>query len=117
MLAGEVLLGAVAVSRGDTRAFFPAERELLEVLGRVAGHALERASLHSRLHRLQATTADLARALTPQEVAATAAAQGAEALGASSAWVALLDASRTRSSSPTPPATRRARCSGSARFR
>ncbi|MDA0185097.1 SpoIIE family protein phosphatase [Solirubrobacter phytolaccae] len=95
MLAGEeVLLGAVAVSRGDTRAFFAAERELLEALGRVAGHALERASLHSRLHRLQATTADLARALTPQEVAATAALQGAEALGASSAWVALLDESR-----------------------
>lgn len=94
MLAGPDLLGAVAVSRGDTRAFFAAERELLEALGRVAGHALERASLHSRLHRLQATTADLARALTPQEVAATAAAQGAEALGASSAWVALLDEGR-----------------------
>lgn len=91
MLAGSDLLGAVAVSRADTRAFFPAERELLEALGHAAGHALERASLHSRLHRLQATTADLARALTPREVAATAAAQGAEALGASSAWVALLD--------------------------
>lgn len=89
-----IVLGALAVYRSDTRAFFPAERELLEALGRVAGHALERASLHSRLHRLQATTADLARALTPQEVAATAVAQGAEALGASSAWVALLDEDR-----------------------
>ncbi|MDA0142155.1 SpoIIE family protein phosphatase [Solirubrobacter deserti] len=94
MLAGPELLGAVAVTRADTRAFLPAERELLEALGRVAGHALERASLYSRLNRLQATTADLARALTPHEVAATAAAQGAEALGASSAWVALLDESR-----------------------
>lgn len=96
MLAGsEVVLGALAVFRGDhTRAFLPAERELLEALARVSAHALERASLHSRLHRLQATTADLARALTPHEVAATAAAQGAEALGASSAWVALLDDGR-----------------------
>lgn len=92
MLAGPELLGAVAVSRAG--AFLPAERELLEALGRVAGHALERASLYSRLNRLQATTADLARALTPREVAATAAAQGAEALGASSAWVALVDESR-----------------------
>ena len=94
MLAGHELLGAVAVSRADTRAFFAAERELLEALGRVAGHALERASLYSRLNRLQATTADLARALTPHEVAATAAAQGAEALRASSAWVAIVDHDR-----------------------
>ena len=63
--------------------------------------ALERALLYARqkrandrLHRLQATTAALARALTPHEVAGTAAAQGREALGADSAWVALLDEER-----------------------
>ena len=93
LLAGPELLGSVAVYRADG-AFLPAERELLEALGQVAGHALERASLYSRLNRLQATTADLARALTPREVAATAAAQGAEALRASSAWVAIVDPGR-----------------------
>ena len=91
LLAGDVVLGAVGVSRSDGRAFDGPELELLEALGRQGGLALERARLYDRLHRLQATTAALARALTPQEVAATAAAQGAEALGASSAWVALLD--------------------------
>ena len=84
------MLGAVGVSRSEPRAFDGAEIALLEALGRQCGQALERARLYDRLHRLQATTAALARALTPQEVAATAAAQGAEALGASSAWVALL---------------------------
>ena len=93
MLAGPELLGAVAVNR-RAAAFLPAERELLEALGRVAGHALERASLYSRLNRLQATTADLARALTPHEVAATAAAQGAEALGRRAPWVAIVDPGR-----------------------
>ena len=91
LLAGEEVLGAVGVSRTEPRAFGEAELALLEALGRQGGQALERARLYDRLHRLQATTAALARALTPQEVAATAASQGAEALGASSAWVALLD--------------------------
>ena len=88
LLAGDEVLGAVGVSRSDTRAFYAAEHELLEALGRQGGQALERARLYrrqqlanDRLHRLQATTAALARALTPREVAATAAAQGAEALG------------------------------------
>ena len=90
LLAGDEVLGAVGVSR-DGRAFDAAELELLEALGRQGGQALERARLYDRLHRLQTTTAALARALTPHEVAATAAAQGAQALGASSAWVALLD--------------------------
>ena len=101
LLAGEEVLGAVGVSRTDRRAFYGAERELLEALGRQGGLALERARLYARqqrandrLHRLQATTAALARALTPHEVAATAAAQGREALGADSAWVALLDEER-----------------------
>jgi anti-anti-sigma factor len=98
LLAGEVL-GSVGVIRSAFGPFGAAERELLEALARLAAQALERARLyqrqqltHDRLNRLQATTAALARALTPQEVAATAASQGAEALGASSAWVALLDA-------------------------
>ena len=91
LLAGGEVLGAVGVSRSEPRPFAQAEIALLEALGRQGGQALERARLYDRLHRLQATTAALARALTPQEVAATAAAQGAEALGASSAWVALLD--------------------------
>jgi GAF domain-containing protein/anti-sigma regulatory factor (Ser/Thr protein kinase)/anti-anti-sigma regulatory factor len=90
LLAGEAVLGAVAVSRSAIRGFDGPELELLEALGHQGGLALERARLYDRLHRLQTTTAALARALTPQEVAATAAAQGAEALGASSAWVALL---------------------------
>ena len=90
LLSGGEVLGAVGVSRSDTRAFDGSEIALLEALGRQGGQALERARLYDRLHRLQTTTAALARALTPQEVAATAAAQGAEALGASSAWVALL---------------------------
>jgi anti-anti-sigma factor len=95
LLSGEEVLGALCVNR--PRPFSGAEIELLEAFGRQSGLALERARLHhrqqltnDRLHRLQTTTAALARALTPQEVAATAAAQGAEALGASSAWVALL---------------------------
>ncbi|HET6549406.1 MAG TPA: GAF domain-containing protein, partial [Solirubrobacter sp.] len=61
LLAGEAVLGAVAVSRRDTRGFYPAERELLEALGRQAGQALERALLYvrqqratDRLQRLQA---------------------------------------------------------------
>jgi len=94
LLAGEDVLGAVGVSRSDGRAFDDSERRLLEGLGRQAGAALERARLYARLNRLQATTADLARALTPHEVAATAAAQGAELVGAASAWVALVDESR-----------------------
>ena len=101
LLAGDEVLGAVGVSRSDSRGFYPAERELLEALGRQGGQALERARLYrrqqlanDRLYRLQETTAALARALTPQEVAATAAAQGRDALGADSAWVALLDEQR-----------------------
>jgi GAF domain-containing protein/anti-sigma regulatory factor (Ser/Thr protein kinase) len=100
LTAGGDVLGAVVVSRTERRAFQPAERALLEALGRQGGQALERARLYrrqeqanDRLHRLQATTAALAAALTPDEVAATAAAQGAEAVGADSAWVALLDES------------------------
>ncbi|HEY6889147.1 MAG TPA: GAF domain-containing protein, partial [Solirubrobacter sp.] len=95
LLSGDEVLGAVGVSRPYP--FTGAEIELLEALGLQTGLALERARLArrqqlviDRLHRLQTMTAALARALTPQEVAATAAAQGAEALGASSAWVALL---------------------------
>ncbi len=101
LLAGGEVLGAVGVSRSDSRGFYPAERELLEALGRQGGQALERARLYrrqqlanDRLYRLQETTAALARALTPHEVAATAAAQGRDALGADSAWVALLDEHR-----------------------
>jgi anti-anti-sigma factor len=101
LLAGDDVQGAVGVSRADMRALYTAERELLEALGRQGGQALERARLYARqrrandrLHRLQTTTAALARALTPQEVAETAAAQGRDALGADSAWVALLDESR-----------------------
>lgn len=97
LLAGERLLGAVGVLRAPGGPFLPEECELLEALARQCAQALERARLYQRqqlindrLHRLQTTTAALARALTPQEVAATAAGQGAEALGASSAWVALL---------------------------
>ncbi len=90
LLAGIAVLGAVGVSRSDRRAFDASELELLEALGRQGGLALERARLYDRLHRLQDTTAALARALTPKEVAETAAGQGVQALGASSAWVALL---------------------------
>ncbi len=95
LVAGDEVLGAAGVS--NSRGFSAAERELLEALARQGGQALERARLfrsqqraNDRLHRLQATTAAFARALTPQEVAVTAAEQGAEALGADSAWVALL---------------------------
>lgn len=101
LLSGEDVLGAVGLGRIDARGFYPAELELLEALGRQGGLALERARLYrrqqlanDRLSRLQETTAALARALTPQEVAATAAAQGRDALGADSAWVALLDEQR-----------------------
>ena len=101
LMAHDEVLGAVGVSRRDARVFYAAERELLEALGRQGGQALERARLYrrqqlanDRLYRLQETTAALARALTPQEVAATAAAQGRDALGADSAWVALLDEQR-----------------------
>jgi anti-anti-sigma factor len=90
LLAGGTVLGAVGVSRSDAQAFDGPELELLEALGHQGGLALERAQLYDRLHRLQATTAELSRALTPQTVAVTAASQGADALGASSAWVALL---------------------------
>ena len=72
----------------------PPSRSCWRRSARRRGQALERARLYERLQGLQATTAALARALTPQEVAATAAAQGAEALGADSAWVALLDEGR-----------------------
>ena len=96
LLSGDELLGALGVSRSGP--FSAAELELLEALGRQSALALERARLYrrqqltnDRLHRLQTVTAALARALTPREVAETAAAQGAEALGASAAWVALLD--------------------------
>jgi anti-anti-sigma factor len=101
LVAREDVLGAVGVAREDGGGFDLADVELLATLGRHAGQALERARLYrgqqlanDRLRRLQATTAAFARALTPHEVAATAAAQGAEALGASSAWVALLDEGR-----------------------
>ncbi|WP_053227300.1 SpoIIE family protein phosphatase [Solirubrobacter soli] len=98
LLAGDEVLGALGVSRPEP--FDDPELELLEALAGQSALALERARLYrrqqlvnDRLHRLQTVTAGLARALTPSEVAATAAAQGAEALGASTAWVALMDAS------------------------
>jgi len=94
LLAGAEALGAVEVSRSEGERFDAMEIALLEALGRQGGRALERARLYDRLHRLQTTTAALASALTPREVAATAAAQGAEALGAASAWVALVDDAR-----------------------
>ena len=98
LLVVDDVLGALGVSRAG--AFTADELELLEALAGQSALALERARLYrrqqlinDRLHRLQTVTAALARALTPSEVAATAAAQGAEALGANSAWVALMDES------------------------
>jgi GAF domain-containing protein/anti-sigma regulatory factor (Ser/Thr protein kinase) len=90
LISGEAVLGAVGVSRA-AGAFDQVEIELLEALAGAAAQGLDRARVYQRLQGLQATTAALARALTPQEVAATAAAQGAQAVGADSAWVALLD--------------------------
>ena len=97
LLVADEVLGALGVSRPEP--FAAAELELLEALAGQSALALERARLfrrqqliNDRLHRLQTVTAALARALTPHEVAATAASQSAEALGASTAWVALLDA-------------------------
>jgi anti-anti-sigma factor len=95
LLVLDDVLGALGVSRIDP--FTVADVELLEALAGQSALALERARLYrrqqvinDRLHRLQTVTAGLARALTPNEVAATAAAQGAEALGATTAWVALM---------------------------
>jgi GAF domain-containing protein/anti-sigma regulatory factor (Ser/Thr protein kinase)/anti-anti-sigma regulatory factor len=93
MISGEAVLGAVGVSR-PAGAFDETELDLLEALASAAAQGLDRARVYQRLQGLQATTAALARALTPQEVAATAALQGAEAVGADSAWVALLDEER-----------------------
>jgi anti-anti-sigma factor len=101
LLVLDEALGALGVSRAEP--FTAADLELLEALAAQSALALERSRLYrrqqlinDRLHRLQTVTAGLARALTPSEVAATAAAQGAEALGASTAWVALMaDSGRT----------------------
>jgi GAF domain-containing protein len=95
LLVLDEVLGALGVTRPEP--FMQADLELLEALAAQSALALERSRLYrrqqvinDRLHRLQTVTAALARALTPAEVAATAASQGAEALGASTAWVALM---------------------------
>jgi hypothetical protein len=110
LLAGDDVLGAVGVSRSDSRGFYPAERELLEALGRQGGQALERARLYrrqqlanDRLYRLQETTRPPRRAATPSAPTAPG-----------SRCSTNTDA---RSSSPMRPAMRRPRCSASSHCR
>jgi signal transduction histidine kinase/DNA-binding response OmpR family regulator len=97
-LAAHRVKGAVAFCRGAGRAgFAPAELALAEDLARRAGAALDNARLYEeaerareRTQRLQEVTARLAAVLPRDEVARLFVTQVRAALGARTAWLALL---------------------------
>jgi hypothetical protein len=98
-------VGAILLAVAESgRRYGAAELELAEELGRRAASALENARLHQAEHdarraaersadqtaRLQAVTAALSEARTPEEVAAAALRQCMEPLGATAGWVGQL---------------------------
>jgi signal transduction histidine kinase/CheY-like chemotaxis protein len=97
-LAARRVMGAAAFCRGAGRpGFAPAEVALAEDLARRAASALDNARLYeeaerarARTQRLQEVTARLAAVLPASEVARLFVAQVREALGAETAWLALL---------------------------
>ncbi|MBV9108035.1 MAG: response regulator, partial [Gemmatimonadetes bacterium] len=97
-LAARRVLGVAAFCRGPGRdPFAEAEVALAEDLARRAGTALENARLYEeaqharkRTERLQEVTARLAAALPRDEVARLFVQQVRDALGADTAWLALL---------------------------
>jgi signal transduction histidine kinase/CheY-like chemotaxis protein len=97
-LAARRVLGVAAFCRGPGReGFAPGEVALAEDLARRAGTALENARLYeeaqharARTERLQEVTARLAAALPEDEVARLFVRQVRDALGADTAWLALL---------------------------
>jgi signal transduction histidine kinase/DNA-binding response OmpR family regulator len=98
-IVGHRPVGAVAFCRGAGREpFSPAEVTLAEDLARRAGTALDNARLYeqaererARTERLQEVTARLAAVLPRDDVARLFVSQVREALGAGTAWLALLE--------------------------
>ena len=98
-LVASRVMGAAAFCRGAARpGFTPAEVTLAEDLARRAGAALDNARLYeeaqrarARTQRLQEVTARLAAVLPREDVATLFVGQVREALGADTAWLALLD--------------------------
>jgi signal transduction histidine kinase len=101
------VLGAILLATsGSGRRYGPAELELAEELGRRAATAVDNARLHqaervarrgaeraaAQTARLQAVTAALSEARTPEEVAAAALRLSMESLGASAGWFGQLGA-------------------------
>ncbi|HET7229186.1 MAG TPA: PAS domain S-box protein [Longimicrobium sp.] len=104
------VLGAILLAVSESgRQYGPAELELAEELGRRAATALDNARLHQaerqarraaeravgHTARLQAVTAALSEARTPEEVAAAALRLSMEPLGATAGWVGQLTADGT----------------------
>jgi PAS domain S-box-containing protein len=101
----ERTLGTILIARTEAdRQFNPEDLELAEDLARRAALAIDNSTLHrseqearhkaeqavKRVSGLQAVTAALSRAVTPAAVAEVFVRQGAEAVGASGAFVRLL---------------------------
>jgi PAS domain S-box-containing protein len=101
----ERTLGTILIARTEAdRQFSPEDLELAEDLARRAALAIDNSTLHrseqearhraeqavKRVSGLQAVTAALSRAVTPAAVAEVFVRQGAEAVGASGAFVRLL---------------------------
>jgi PAS domain S-box-containing protein len=99
-------IGLTALSFADPRAFDDDDRELLRMLTSQCGLALERARLYEaerqahataaraieRTARLQSLAAELAEALTPQQVAEVVVRQGIASVGADAGALQLLSA-------------------------
>jgi PAS domain S-box-containing protein len=106
---GRVLGAILLATTRSGRRYGAAELELAEELGRRAATAVENARLHqaerqarrgaeraaAQTARLQAVTAALSEARTPEEVAAAALGLSMESLGASAGWFGQLGAEGT----------------------
>ena len=102
--AGDRRIGVMALSFANSRTFDDDDRELLRMLASQCSQALERARLyeaerHARAAaelaiehttRLQSLAADLAEALTPEQVAEVVVAQGIASVGADAGALQLL---------------------------
>lgn len=104
LVVGDRVLGGLSLSLSVDRSFSPEERVFLEALAGQCAQALERSRLYeveqqirqaaeqaaARTERLQAVTAALSEALTPEQVAAVVVDQGLSALDAKASIVVLL---------------------------
>jgi signal transduction histidine kinase len=96
LAAGGSAFGAIGLAYPPLRIFDYDERAFLLAVARLCAQALDRsdrARLYDRVARLQAVTAELARAVTPADVGRVVIREAAAALGADSGRIALFDES------------------------